>query len=60
MLSFQYYQKLFMIVNKHAKERTAETKKQLIEERRAHLKSGDEASYKESVMASIKADEAGF
>lgn len=49
-----------MIVNKHAKERTAETKKQLIEERRAHLKSGDEASYKESVMASIKADEAGF
>ena len=49
LLSFEYYQKVFIIISKYAKIRFANEKKVLLEERRRLLLEGKNAEYVEIV-----------
>lgn len=60
MLTFHYYKELFLIVNKHVKDKNAANKVELVQERREALKAGDLNKYKQIVQDIIQQEEKGF
>lgn len=57
MLSFPYFKDLMSIVQKHAKERYAAEKKEMLVKRRKLLQEKKMAEYKELVSDMIKKEE---
>lgn len=60
ILSFSYFKDLMSVVQRHAKERFADEKKELLSRRRALLKDGKTDEYKEVVSEMIKKEEMMF
>lgn len=60
MLSFTYFKDLMGVVQRHAKERFAEEKKDMLIKRRALLKDKKADEYKEIVSSMIKKEEMMF
>ncbi len=59
-LEFEYYKKLFAIINKYAKLSFQEDKKILTQSRREALKQGQTDKYREIVQEMIQREEKGF
>lgn len=57
LLAFDYYQKVFFIIQKHAKTRFAVEKADLLKRRREFLKDGKMSDYKEVVKEMIQKEE---
>jgi hypothetical protein len=60
ILSFPYFKDLMSLVQKHAKERFADEKKDMLTKRRQLLKDKKIDEYKELVSEMIKKEEANF
>jgi len=57
MLSFNYYKDIFMIISKHAKQRFADERKDLLMRRRQLLRENKLDEYKELVKTMIQKEE---
>lgn len=53
LLTFPYYKDIFLLITKHSKAKFGEEKKDMLVRRRAALKDGREAEYKEIVKEAI-------
>ena len=60
VIEFKYYKDLFAVIAKHSKIRFAEKKKEFLTRRRAALKAGNNAEYKQIVQEQMMQEEKHF
>ena len=60
MLSFNYYKDVFLIISRHAKQKFADEKKELIIQRRKLLKEGNMVEYRAIIEQLIMKEESSF
>ena len=59
-LAYDYFKKVFVLIQKHSKAKQAQERKEMIAKRRKYLKEGNEELYKGVVREMIEKEEATF